>query len=66
MLDSFHKARFQILLAILQIPPPLVNLGELGPVRCKRCKAYMSPHMMFIDGGRRFQCVYCGAATDGK
>ena len=26
----------------------------------------MNPHMMFIDGGRRFQCVFCGAATDGK
>lgn len=45
-------------------PPPIVDLGELGPVRCKRCKAYMNPYMMFIDGGRRFQCVFCGAATD--
>lgn len=45
-------------------PPPVVDLGELGPVRCKRCKAYMNPNMMFIDGGRRFQCVFCGAATD--
>ncbi|XP_055875953.1 protein transport protein Sec24C-like [Biomphalaria glabrata] len=44
--------------------PPLVDLGELGPVRCKRCKAYMNPFMQFIDGGRRFQCVFCGAATD--
>ncbi|GAB1598001.1 protein transport protein Sec24C-like isoform X2 [Argonauta hians] len=44
--------------------PPLVDLGELGPVRCKRCKSYMSPHMQFIDGGRRFQCVFCNAATD--
>ncbi|XP_005101853.1 protein transport protein Sec24C [Aplysia californica] len=45
-------------------PPPLVDLGELGPVRCKRCKAYMNPYMQFVDGGRRFQCVFCGAATD--
>ncbi|GFN78549.1 transport protein sec24c [Plakobranchus ocellatus] len=45
-------------------PPPIVDLGELGPVRCKRCKAYMNPFMQFIDGGRRFQCVFCGAATD--
>lgn len=44
--------------------PPIVNLGETGPVRCKRCKAYMNPNMMFIDGGRRFQCIFCGAATD--
>merc|ERR1719317_1269195 len=26
-----------------EYPPPVVNLGELGPVRCQRCKAYMSP-----------------------
>jgi len=44
--------------------PPIINLGEIGPVRCKRCKAYMNPFMMFIDGGRRFQCAFCGAATD--
>lgn len=39
------------------------NLGEAplylgtsltnGPVRCNRCKAYMSPFMIFMDGGRR-------------
>lgn len=45
-------------------PPPLVDLGELGPVRCKRCKAYMNAYMQFLDGGRRFQCVFCSASTD--
>ncbi|XP_055954647.1 protein transport protein Sec24C [Patella vulgata] len=44
--------------------PPLVDFGELGPVRCKRCKAYINPFMQFIDGGRRFQCVFCGCSTD--
>ena len=34
--------------------PPIANMGELGPVRCKRCKAYMCPFMQFIDGGRRY------------
>lgn len=43
--------------------PPISDLGELGPVRCKRCKAYMSPFMMFIDNGRRFQCPFCDDAT---
>ncbi|XP_013388768.1 protein transport protein Sec24C isoform X1 [Lingula anatina] len=47
-----------------ELPPPLVDLGEMGPVRCKRCKAYMCPYMQYIEGGRRFQCVFCGAATD--
>ncbi|XP_063217274.1 protein transport protein Sec24C [Bacillus rossius redtenbacheri] len=44
--------------------PPIVDLGELGPVRCNRCKAYMCPFMQFIDGGRRFHCLFCKAATE--
>lgn len=60
-----HPAWFDVLI-IFQYNPPIVNLGDVGPVRCKRCKAYMNPNMMFIDGGRRFQCVFCGASTDGK
>ncbi|XP_014674591.1 PREDICTED: protein transport protein Sec24C-like [Priapulus caudatus] len=43
---------------------PVVNMGELGPVRCIRCKAYMSPFMTFIDGGRRFLCSFCNGHTD--
>ncbi|CAH1404108.1 unnamed protein product [Nezara viridula] len=45
-------------------PPPLVSFGEVGPVRCIRCKAYMCPNMQFIDGGRRFHCLLCKATTD--
>lgn len=44
--------------------PPIVNMGEIGPVRCIRCKAYMSPYMQFIDGGRRFHCLFCKATTE--
>ena len=40
-------------------PPPVSDFGPTGPVRCTRCKAYMSPFMQFIDGGRRFQCPFC-------
>ena len=43
--------------------PPVSDLGELGPVRCKRCKAYMSPFMTFIDNGKRFQCPFCEDVT---
>jgi protein transport protein SEC24 len=39
------------------------DLGELGPVRCKRCKAYMCPFMQFIDNGKRFQCPFCDDVT---
>lgn len=45
-------------------PPPIVQLGELGPVRCIRCKAYICPFMQFVDGGRRFQCSFCRATTE--
>lgn len=47
-----------------ELTPPIVNFGEIGPIRCIRCKAYMCPFMQFIDGGRRFQCLLCKATTD--
>lgn len=49
-----------------EMQPPIVDMGEVGPIRCVRCKAYMSPHMQFIDAGRRFQCLLCKAVTEGK
>ena len=47
-----------------EYPTPVVDLGQLGPVRCMRCKAYMSPFMTFTDGGKRFQCSFCKANTE--
>ena len=47
-----------------EFEPPIVDMGEIGPVRCIRCKAYMSPFMQFIDSGRRFQCMFCKATTE--
>lgn len=48
-----------------EIQPPIVDFGAIGPIRCGRCKAYMSPNMQFIDAGRRFQCLLCKATTEG-
>jgi len=50
----------------LQLPLPVVDLGQMGPVRCNRCKAYMCPFMVFIDGGRKFQCSFCTCTTEGE
>uniref|UniRef100_A0A7G3B8S8 Putative vesicle coat complex copii subunit sec24/subunit sfb2 n=1 Tax=Lutzomyia longipalpis TaxID=7200 RepID=A0A7G3B8S8_LUTLO len=47
-----------------ELTPPIVDFGEVGPIRCIRCKAYMCPNMQFIDGGRRFQCLLCKATTE--
>ncbi|ESO02325.1 hypothetical protein HELRODRAFT_94513 [Helobdella robusta] len=44
--------------------PPIADLGQMGPLRCNRCKAYMCPNMMFIDGGRKFQCCFCSCTTE--
>lgn len=49
-----------------EIVPPIVDFGEVGPIRCIRCKGYMSPNMQFIDAGRRFQCLLCKATTEGN
>lgn len=45
-------------------PLPIVDLGQMGPVRCNRCKAYMCPLMVFTDGGRKFQCSFCTCNTE--
>ncbi|CAF1439646.1 unnamed protein product [Rotaria sp. Silwood1] len=47
-----------------ELEPPVTNFGEIGPIRCHRCKAYMCSFMQFIDGGKRFICCFCEAATD--
>ena len=46
-----------------EYPPPMIDLGDIGPVRCQRCKAYMCPFMEFIDGGRKFRCPFCKASS---
>lgn len=33
-------------------------------MRCVRCKAYMNPLIIFIDGGKRFQCNLCNAKSE--
>ncbi|KAF9158383.1 COPII coat Sec23p-Sfb3p heterodimer component [Actinomortierella ambigua] len=42
-----------------EAPIETVDFGEAGPARCRRCKAYINPYMIFTDGGRRFVCNMC-------
>ncbi|MFH4983012.1 hypothetical protein AB6A40_009721 [Gnathostoma spinigerum] len=58
-----HQCPVMLSVRYFKIPPPIVDLGELGPVRCDRCKAYMCPFMEFLDGGRRFRCPFCLASS---
>ncbi|OQU83439.1 hypothetical protein SORBI_3005G114800 [Sorghum bicolor] len=45
-------------------PIQLVDFGEMGPIRCSRCKAYINPFMKFVDQGRHFICNLCGFRND--
>ncbi|KAJ3293514.1 COPII coat Sec23p-Sfb3p heterodimer component [Borealophlyctis nickersoniae] len=40
-------------------PLETVDFGESGPIRCTRCKAYINPFFIFIEGGRKFRCNLC-------
>ena len=43
---------------------PVAQLGETGPPRCKRCRAYINPWCLFVEGGMKWICSLCGNATD--
>lgn len=38
---------------------PVLDFGENGPPRCRRCRAYINPFMMFRSGGNNFVCNLC-------
>lgn len=42
-----------------EAPIDTVDFGDSGPVRCRRCNAYINPFMLFTHGGQRFVCNMC-------
>ncbi|CAZ85498.1 unnamed protein product [Tuber melanosporum] len=40
-------------------PIPVLDFGEMGPPRCRRCRTYINPFMTFLQGGGRFRCNMC-------
>lgn len=49
-------------LALLQEgehPIPVLDFGETGPPRCRRCRAYINPFMTFRSGGNKLVCNMC-------
>lgn len=41
-------------------PIPVLDFGATGPPRCRRCRAYINPFMIFSNGGNRMTCNLCG------
>jgi protein transport protein SEC24 len=40
-------------------PIPVLDFGEAGPPRCRRCRAYINPFMTFRSGGNKLVCNMC-------
>lgn len=43
---------------------PVVSMGSAGVVRCHKCRAYINPFVLWMDGGRRWQCNLCRYSND--
>lgn len=40
-------------------PIPVLDFGEAGPPRCRRCRTYINPFMQFRAGGAKLVCNMC-------
>lgn len=45
-------------------PVPVLDFGEAGPPRCRRCRTYVNPFMIFKSGGNKLVCNMCSFAND--
>lgn len=43
---------------------PVLDFGDAGPPRCRRCRAYINPFMTFRSGGNKFVCNLCSHPND--
>ena len=45
-------------------PVPVLDFGEAGPPRCRRCRTYINPFMTFRGGGNKVVCNMCSFPND--
>lgn len=43
---------------------PVIDFGDAGPPRCRRCRTFINPFMMFRSGGNKFECNMCTFPND--
>jgi protein transport protein SEC24 len=40
-------------------PVAVADFTEVDPPRCRRCRTYINPSMLFVEGGTKFVCNMC-------
>ena len=45
-------------------PVPVLDFGDAGPPRCRRCRTYINPFMTFRSGGNKIVCNMCNFPND--
>ena len=45
-------------------PIPVLDFGDAGPPRCRRCRTYINPFMTFRSGGNKLVCNMCSFPND--
>jgi protein transport protein SEC24 len=45
-------------------PIPVLDFGDTGPPRCRRCRTYINPFMTFRSGGNKLVCNMCNFPND--
>eukprot|EP01064_Diplonema_japonicum_P034077 TRINITY_DN693_c0_g1_i1.p1 TRINITY_DN693_c0_g1~~TRINITY_DN693_c0_g1_i1.p1 ORF type:complete len:1392 (+),score=276.16 TRINITY_DN693_c0_g1_i1:58-4233(+) len=43
---------------------PCIQTGQNGPIRCKRCRAFINCGVVFENKGRTWSCNMCGVANE--
>ncbi|KAL8783108.1 MAG: hypothetical protein Q9213_004865 [Squamulea squamosa] len=43
---------------------PVLDFGDIGPPRCRRCRTYINPFMTFRSGGNKLVCNMCTFPND--
>ncbi|CAG8441458.1 9081_t:CDS:10 [Acaulospora colombiana] len=47
-----------------EAPIEVVDFQEQGPIRCTRCKTYINPFVIFVEGGQKFICNMCSFSNE--
>jgi len=42
----------------------VIDFGNIGIIRCRRCRAYINPFVLWTEGGRRWKCNLCHLVND--